>query len=148
MFLLEGKVYTGIETLMGSERELQHCGSLNHLHGTFLPGFLWPISLFCLNLSPYMVYLRMFPCMCVHLLPKLDSSEKTYGRLTTLPFQTSRKLSVHLYLARSPWSWEWNICGLCLLSGQGSASTIFICPQGTNSDCSAWNPSIFYYSKN
>ena len=65
MCLLGGKRYTWIETLMGSERELQHCGSLNHLHGTFLPGFLWPINLLCLNLSPCMVYLRIFPCIHV-----------------------------------------------------------------------------------
>ena len=34
--------------------------SLRHSYGTFLPGFLWPVILFHLILSLYVVYLRVF----------------------------------------------------------------------------------------
>ena len=44
-----------IDTQVGSEREMIPRGSLNHLYGAFLPGFLWPIILLCLVLSPYLV---------------------------------------------------------------------------------------------
>ena len=43
------------------ERESRPRGSLNHFYGPFLPGFLWPIALFCLVLSPELVYLRVLP---------------------------------------------------------------------------------------
>ena len=36
----------------GGLRKLHLCGSLNHLYGAFLPGFLWPIILLYLVLSP------------------------------------------------------------------------------------------------
>ena len=52
-----------IDTRADSERELLHHGHLNHLHGAFLPGSLWPIILICLVLSLYLVYLRILPCV-------------------------------------------------------------------------------------
>ena len=61
------------------EREPRPPGSLNHFDGAFFPGFLWPIILLCLVLSPYLVYLRVLPCVHVHLLAKMDSSEEAYG---------------------------------------------------------------------
>ena len=68
--LLGGKrVRVNRHTLAGSERELRPSASLNHLHGAFLPGFLWPIILLCLALRPYLV----------HLLAKMDSSKEAYG---------------------------------------------------------------------
>ena len=45
----------------------------------YLPGFLWPIILLCLVLSPCLVYLIPPRCVCMHLLAKMDSSEKDYG---------------------------------------------------------------------
>ena len=67
-----------IDTRADSERELLHHGHLNHLHGAFLPGSLWPIILIFLVLSLYLVYLRILPCVCAHLLAKMDSGEETY----------------------------------------------------------------------
>ena len=68
-----------IDTQVGSERELSPRDSLNHLYEAFLPGFLWPILLLCLVLSPNLVYLRVLPCVRVHLLAKMDSTEEAYG---------------------------------------------------------------------
>ena len=64
---------------MGGLRELCPCGSLNHLNGAFLLPFFWLIILLCLVLDLYFVYLRVLPCVCVHILAKLDSSEEVYG---------------------------------------------------------------------
>ena len=64
-----------IDTRLGSERESRPRGSLNHLYGAFLPGFLWPITLLCLVLSPHLVYLSVLPCVRA----KVDSSEEAYG---------------------------------------------------------------------
>ena len=65
-------------------------GSLNHLFRTFLLGVLWPIVLICLVQSLCLVYLRMLPGMCTHLLAKMNSTEQAYGKLAslsiTLPF--------------------------------------------------------------
>ena len=52
-----------IDTRVGSEKVLRACGSLNHIYGAFLPCFPWPIILLCLALSPYLVYLRVLPCV-------------------------------------------------------------------------------------
>ena len=68
-----------IDTQAGSESESRPRGSLNHFYGAFLPGFLWPIILLCLVLSLYLVYLSVLPCVCTHLLAKMDSSEEAYG---------------------------------------------------------------------
>ena len=45
----------------------------------YLLGFLWPIILLCLILSPCLVYLVALLYVCMHLLAKMDSSEKGYG---------------------------------------------------------------------
>ena len=86
------------QTHRWAQRESLPCGSLNHFHGAFLPGFLWPIILLCLVLSPYLVYLRILPCVCAHLLAKMDSSEEAYGQVdityyevTPPPFLTSKE---------------------------------------------------------
>ena len=68
-----------IDTQADSERESRPRGGVNHLHGAFLPGFLWPIILLCLVLSPYLVYLRILPRVRVRLLAKMNSSEEGYG---------------------------------------------------------------------
>ena len=92
-----------IDTQAGSERELCPRGSFNHFYGAFLPGFLWPIILLCLVVSLYLVYLRVLPCVRVHLLAKMDSSEGAHGRLTSLTmgasaslFEPPRSLSAHV----------------------------------------------------
>ena len=61
------------------ERELHPCGNLNHSYRTFLPGFLWRIILICLVQSPYLVQLRILPCVCMHLLAKTNSTNEAYG---------------------------------------------------------------------
>ena len=67
----------------GGLRKLLPCGSLNHLHGAFLLGFLWPIILLYLGLSPHSVYLRILPCVHADLSAKIDlsvsSSKGDYG---------------------------------------------------------------------
>ena len=68
-----------IDTRVDSERESRPRGSLNHIYEAFLLGFLLPIILICLVLSPYLVYLRVLPCVCMHLLAKMDSSQEAYG---------------------------------------------------------------------
>ena len=72
-----------IDIWAGSERESRPRGSLNHFYWSFLLCFFWPVILLCLVLSPYLVYLRVLPCVCVHLLAKTDSSEEAYGKVGT-----------------------------------------------------------------
>ena len=69
-----------IDTRMDLERELCPRGSLNHLHGAFLPGFLWPIILLCLVLSLFLIYLGVLPRVGVYVLAKMDSSEEAHGQ--------------------------------------------------------------------
>lgn len=58
-------------------------GSLNHLHKAFLLGFLWPIILLSLTLSPYMAYLRVSP-VCTHTsYPRWILAERPMSRLTS-----------------------------------------------------------------
>ena len=58
------KVHVNRHTWAGSERQLCLRGSLNHLYGAFLLGFLWPVILLCLALSPYLV-ITQGPPLCV-----------------------------------------------------------------------------------
>ena len=74
--LLGGKGYVDIR--VGSEGHALVVG-LRHFYGAFLLGFLWLIILLFLVLSLYLVYLRVLPCVHVHLLAKLDSSKEAYG---------------------------------------------------------------------
>ena len=71
--------------------------------GAFIPGFLWLFILICLVQSPYLVYLRILPCVYMPLLAKVDSSEEecgkvdiAYYRVVALPFWPPRSLSVHV----------------------------------------------------
>ena len=41
--------------------------------------FSWPIILTCLVQSPYLVYLRILPCVCTYHLVKMDSTKEVYG---------------------------------------------------------------------
>ena len=70
-----------IDTQVGAERELCPRGGLNHFYGALLLGFPWPVTLTCLVLSPYMVHVRILPCVCAHFSAKMDSSEEAYGQL-------------------------------------------------------------------
>ena len=65
----------------GRERAAESCprGSLSYFYGLFLLGLLWPIILICLVHSPYLVYLRILPGVCVHLLAKMDSTAEACG---------------------------------------------------------------------
>ena len=53
--------------------------NLNYFYGTFLLGFLWPIIMICLVHSPYLIYLRIFPCVYTHPLAKVSSTKKASG---------------------------------------------------------------------
>ena len=44
-------------------------------------GYLWPIILLCLTLSPYLVWHRALPCVHAHLLAKMDSSTRVSEEL-------------------------------------------------------------------
>ena len=55
----------------------QNC-SLNYFYKALLPGFLWPIILIYLIHSSYLVDLRILPCVHMHLLARLDFTEKMY----------------------------------------------------------------------
>ena len=60
---------------------------------------------------------------------------------------TSRRLSVHMWLGGSPWLGGWGLCDLLsLIWTRLSFSSLLlfwaICPQGTDSGCSAWGPSV------
>ena len=54
-------------------------GCLNHFYGVFLLGFLWPITVICLVHSPQLVDLKILLCECMHLLAKMDFTEKASG---------------------------------------------------------------------
>ena len=89
-------------------------------------------------------------------LVKMHSSEEAYGWLISLtiryhplPFWPLRSFSVHVKLGRSPWPWEWGICGLLSLrcSGPSFLSWLSCCFQlgllvhrELNSTCLAWGP--------
>ena len=53
-----------IDTWEGSPK-FTPSGCLNHFSGAFLPGLLWPVIL--------------LPCVHVHLLASMESSENGYG---------------------------------------------------------------------
>ena len=78
-------------TLRESESE-----SKSHPHGNFnqlFRKFLWPIILICLVLSLYLEYLRVIPCVHVHLSTKVYSREEVQGYLIITPLLTSTVLS-------------------------------------------------------
>ena len=76
----------GIDTWENSEKVPESCpqGSLSYFYGTFLPVFLCPVILICLVHSPYLEYFRIFPCVCAHLLPKVDLPKRATGMITHL----------------------------------------------------------------
>ena len=97
---------------MGGLRDRESCphGSFNHFYGTFLPSFLQPITLLCLVLSLYLLYLRVLSRLGAHLLSKMDSSEAyeqvdiTYSLLTSKePFCACVVENVSLRM-RNMWS--------------------------------------------
>ena len=85
-----------INTREAAERELHPRDTLNHLHGVILLGFLWPVILLCLVLNPYLVYLRILPCVRMHLVAKMDASKRLVGRLTLLPLTLKELLHAHI----------------------------------------------------
>ena len=83
-YLLEGKSSTvhvdrHKGRLRGGVPESCRCGSFNYFYRALLLVFLWLIILICLVHSPYLVYLRILPGVCVHLLAKTDFTEKESG---------------------------------------------------------------------
>ena len=83
VFIKRGKKvkYLWIATQVDSKSvaESSPRGSLNYVYVVFLLGFLWPIILICLVHSPHLVYLRILPCVCMHVLAKMNSTTKAYG---------------------------------------------------------------------
>ena len=73
--------YVDRHTDSGRERvaELHPWGNLYYFYGVSLLYFLWPIILICLVHSPYLVYLKVFQCIHVNVLAKMDFSGKVYG---------------------------------------------------------------------
>ena len=83
-YLLRGKkstVHVDRHTgrLRRRDPESRPSGSLNHLYEAFLLVFLWPIILISLGHSPYLVYLRILPIVCAHLLAKMEPTAKVCG---------------------------------------------------------------------
>ena len=82
-YLLRGKKgqYQGLDTWVDSESErvAESCPhySLNYFYAALL-SFLWSIILIYLVHSLYLVYLRIVTCVHMHLLAKMDSTEKAY----------------------------------------------------------------------
>ena len=72
----------------GRVPELHSRGNLNHLYGAFLP-VPWSIILICLVHSPYLVYLRIFPCVRTHLLARMNFMGK--ASLDITPPLTSKE---------------------------------------------------------
>ena len=76
---MEEKEYVWIDTRVVSERKSCPRGGLNPFYGAFILGFLWPVILLCLVLSPYLVCLRVLPYVCTQLSAKKDSSKGACG---------------------------------------------------------------------
>ena len=115
----------------GLRGESRPRGSLNHFYGTFLPGFLWPIILLCLVLSPYLVHLRVLPCVRAHLLAKVDSSEEacgyvgiTYYGAAPPPFLTSKEPFCTRVVGKVSLTENEEYVVFYLLSGRGPASSL------------------------
>ena len=105
---LEGKVHRHMV-----DSESHTCGNLIHLYAAFLLGFLWLIIFIFMVLSPYMVYLRILPCIPEHLSAKMDSTKEAYGLvgLASFPFWPPRnflvgRVSLTLRI-RNLWSLIW-----------------------------------------
>ena len=105
--------------------------------------FSWPIILTCLVQSPYLVYIRILPCVCTYHLVKMDSTEDVYGyQLTLLPFWTPRSLSTRV-VRKIFWLRMRNIWSLifCLGRAQAPLSVVllflswYIGPRGKMSHC-------------
>ena len=64
---------------IGGVRDSHPFSSLNHF--TWGMSFRFPLAiiLLCLILSLYLVYVRVLPCVHVHLLAKIDSIKDVYG---------------------------------------------------------------------
>ena len=69
------------QTDSGRERiaELHPWSNLYYFYGVSLLYFLWPIILICLVHSSYLVYLKVFSCIHMHVLAKMGFSGKVYG---------------------------------------------------------------------
>jgi len=59
--------------------ELHPHGSLNYFYGLFLMDFPLANHLICLVHSPHLIALGIFPCVCMHLLAKMDFTEEVCG---------------------------------------------------------------------
>ena len=108
VFIGRGKKYsTRGQTHWRTQRqrvtESHPCGNLNSFYGTFLLGFLWPSVLICLVHSSCLVYLRILPCVRMHLLARQFLLQRPVGRQVSFditPLWPPRSLFVHV------WSWR------------------------------------------
>ena len=134
-----------IDTWAGSETGSSLCAGLNHFQVAFLPGFVWPIFLSSLVLSPFGTS-QGLP-MCASISQPILMPVKSLWQVDTTPLLTFKKFS----------SWE-DLLDLenekylvsCLLSGQGSTSSLdwptidilefwsLDSPQRRNSICLPW----------
>ena len=101
-----------IDIQEGSEKELRLRGSLNHLYGTFIWGFLWPIILLCLVLSLYLVYFRVLPsagaCLVAQTVKNLPAMPETWVRSLAGEDPLEENMATHCSILgrRSPWTKE------------------------------------------
>ena len=72
-------VYIDIRANSGRVTESRPHSGLNYFYGAFLLGFIWPIILICLVHSPDWMYLRILPCVHVHLLAKMHYTTKAWS---------------------------------------------------------------------
>ena len=115
-YLWRGKKSTVcVDRHMGRHREKDSCTIAIWIHlWCVSPGFLWPIVLIYFVHSPYLVYLRIFPCVHMHLLAKMDFTKKVYGQRTSLDITSlwpPRRLSAHCVVSEVSWLLDWEICG-------------------------------------
>ena len=103
-------------------------GCLIHFCGAFLLGFLWPVILICLVLSPYLVYLRILPWVpgC--------ASQGLWVDFAWYRFWPPRNFLV----GKVSWTQEWKICGL--LCDQGPTSFLDCHATDTLEFVHRWTP--------
>ena len=109
--------------LRGRVPELCPHGSLNHLYGAFLPVFLWPNFLICLDHSPYLAYVMILSSL---------GQDRFYRTgvwvehpLTSSPPLISNEPFCARVVREVSWLWEWEMCGLGKVRSSPSVVLLF-----------------------
>ena len=145
VFIRRKKSTVCVDRHTGGLRELHPCGSLSHLYGHFFQvsfGQSFWFDRFWVRI--WYISGPSHVCTCISH-PRWIPVKRPMGSLTSLPFWPPRtfidgKVSLTLRM-RNMWSLIFY-----LGKAQPPLSIILLlwsfCPQGTNSSCSAWGPSI------